>query len=89
MRAAACRCTELLRALVSLAVPPSEPYEALPIMLFSRYQKAWVFPVAMCEDPKVAAYLSRLKQQIAVAMLKWRLCGLLLLAVKLSNAGPS
>jgi hypothetical protein len=89
MRDAACRCTELLRALVSLAVRPSEPYEGRPVVLFSRSQKAWVFLVEMCEDPRFAPYLSRLKEQIAVAMLKWRLCGLSLLALKLSNAALS
>jgi hypothetical protein len=47
------------------------------------------FLVEMGEDPSFAAYLSRLKQQIAVAMLKWRLCWLSLLALKLSNAAPS
>jgi hypothetical protein len=90
---AACRCTGLLRAPVSLAVRLSEPSEARPAVLFSRSQKAWVFLVEMCEDPRVAAHLSRLKQQIAVAMLKWRLCGLSLLALKLklklSDAGLS
>jgi hypothetical protein len=46
----------------------SEPYAARPALLFSRSQKAWVFLVEIREDPRVAAYLSRLKQQIAVAM---------------------
>jgi hypothetical protein len=79
MGGAACRCTELLRAIVSLAVPRSEPYAARPAVLFSRSQKAWVFLVEMCEDPRFAPYLSRLKQQIAVAMLKWRLMKILIL----------
>jgi hypothetical protein len=52
MRDAACRCTELPRALVSLAVPPSQPSEAYPAVLFSRSQKASVFLVEMCEDPR-------------------------------------
>jgi hypothetical protein len=86
MRDAACNCSALLRALLNLAVPPSEPYEARPVVFFSPYQKACVFLLEMCEDQRVVAYLSRFKQQIAIAMLKWKSCGLPLLALKLSNA---
>jgi hypothetical protein len=85
LKEAVCCSPPLLRALLNLAVPPSEPYPARPVVSFSPYRKACVFLLEICEDGRVAAYLSRFKQQIAVAMLKWKSCGLPLLALKISN----
>jgi hypothetical protein len=89
VRDAVCNAPGLLRALLGLAIPPSEPYEARSIVLFSPSQKACVFLLELCEDRRVLAYLSRFKRQIAVAMLKWKSCGLPQLALKLSNATPA
>jgi hypothetical protein len=89
VRDAVCNCPSLLRALLGLAIPPSEPYETRTVVLFTPYQKACVFLLELCEDRRVLAYLSRYKQQIAVAMLKWKSCGLPQLALKLSNAAPA
>jgi hypothetical protein len=89
VRDAVCNCQGLLRALLGLAIPPSEPYEARSVVSFTPYQKACVFLLELCEDRRVLAYLSRFQQQIAVAMLKWKSFGLPQLALKLSNAAPA
>jgi hypothetical protein len=89
VKEAACRSPELLRALLGLAVPPSEPYEGKAVVLFSPYQKACVFLLELSDDRRVLAYLATFKQQVSMAMLKWKSCGLPQLALKLSNVAPA
>jgi hypothetical protein len=83
---AVCNTPVLLRAILRLAVPPSEPYEAKVVAQLTPCQKACVLLLELAEDSRVVCYLARFKTQIAAAMLKWKSCALPELALKVSNA---
>jgi hypothetical protein len=83
---AVCDTPVLLRAILRLAVPPSEPYEAKVVAQLTPCQKACVLLLELADDSRVVSYLARFKTQIAAAMLKWKSCALPELALKVSNA---
>lgn len=83
---AACSSNFLLRALLNLTIPPSEPFESKTVIPFTPCQKACTLLLDLSDDTRVISYLANFKIQLAAAMLKWKSCGLPKLALKVSNA---
>lgn len=83
---AACSSNFLLRSLLSLTIPPSEPFETKTVVPFTPCQKACTLLLDLSDDARVISYLANFKIQLAVVMLKWKSNGLPQLALKVSNA---
>ncbi|OHT07223.1 hypothetical protein TRFO_01392 [Tritrichomonas foetus] len=83
---ATCSSTFILRSLLGLTIPPSEPYETKMIVPFTPCQKACILLLELSDDARVISYLAKFKIQLASAMLKWKSNGLPQLALKVSNA---
>ena len=83
---AACSSNFLLRSLLNLTIPPSEPFETKIVVPFTPCQKACVLLLDLSDDARVLSYLANFKVQLAAAMLKWKSNGLPQLALKVSNA---
>ena len=83
---ATCSSNYMLRSLLGLTIPPSQPYEINPKVPFTPCQKACVLLLELSDDPRVLSFLANYKIQIADAMLKWKSNSLPQLALKVSNA---
>lgn len=84
-----CSSQTMLRALLTLAIPPFKAYESKYILPFTPCQKACVLLLELSDDSRVISYLARFKLQISEAMLHWKSCDLPKLALKLSNASSN
>lgn len=83
---AACSSNFLLRSLLNLTIPPSEPFETKTVVTFTPCQKACVLLLDLSDDARVLSYLANFKIQLAAVMLKWKSNVLPQLALKVSNA---
>lgn len=83
---AACSSNFLLRSLLNLTIPPSQPFETKTVVPFTPCQKACVLLLDLSDDSRVLSYLANFKVQLAAVMLKWKSNGLPQLALKVSNA---